>query len=100
MLLIGRAEEMATLRGLVEQMQDGTSRACVITGAAGLGKSALVNNLVGELRESPDKNNVPRVLFAQSSSVMGSRPLYTARQFLRRWERAAGACKVGTVCTP
>jgi len=47
-VLIGRASERAQLEGLLEQATEGTGRAVLVTGDAGIGKSRLVAEFVSK----------------------------------------------------
>jgi adenylate cyclase len=49
--LVGRQEELATLRQAVEEAVEGSGRVCVISGEAGIGKSRLSSRVV-ELAEA------------------------------------------------
>ena len=46
-MLYGRADELATLKGLVDAAREGNSQALVVRGEPGIGKSALVTELKG-----------------------------------------------------
>ena len=48
-LLVGRQAELDTLRGALERAADGNGQALTVVGAAGLGKSRLIHDFVGEL---------------------------------------------------
>ncbi|MFD8594421.1 ATP-binding protein [Kitasatospora sp. NPDC059646] len=46
--LVGRARESGVLDGLLREVRDGRSRALVVRGEAGVGKSALLDRLAGQ----------------------------------------------------
>ena len=50
MELVGRHRERAVLDRLIEAVRAGESRALVVSGEAGVGKTALLDYLAGKLR--------------------------------------------------
>jgi len=48
-VLVGRQAELNTLRGALQRAADGNGQALTVVGAAGLGKSRLIHDFVGEL---------------------------------------------------
>ena len=46
MRLLGRADECAVLEGLIDDVRRGDSRALVLRGEAGIGKTALLDYLI------------------------------------------------------
>ncbi|MBV9533090.1 MAG: AAA family ATPase [Bradyrhizobium sp.] len=50
-VLVGRQQELSTLRSALERVADGHGQALTVVGAAGLGKSRLIHDFVVELSE-------------------------------------------------
>jgi DNA-binding winged helix-turn-helix (wHTH) protein len=49
--LVGRAQSLATMRKLLERARGGRGGLCLVTGESGVGKTRLVEELVGEARD-------------------------------------------------
>ncbi|ETX00934.1 MAG: hypothetical protein ETSY2_38100, partial [Candidatus Entotheonella gemina] len=53
-ILVGRTEELAQLQGSLEQARQGQRQLVLLSGEAGMGKSALVETFVGSLAQGPE----------------------------------------------
>src|SRR4051812_29589307 len=72
MTLVGRADECAALDGLVEDIRRGESRALVLRGEAGIGKTALLRYLI----ESASDLTVDRAVGVESEMELAFASLH------------------------
>jgi len=97
--LVGRTAELGQLQDQWQMLQMGQGQAVVVTGGAGIGKTALTSAFAQTVRAEESK---PVVMLIKASEQRKSSPLYTAAQVLKRWasdelgERAQGGVRSRT----
>lgn len=79
--MIGRAEELATLVGLVDEVGAGRPRIALVVAEPGLGKSRLLQALRGVVE---DRGDAVIWFEGQCSALTSSTPLAPVTQFIRR----------------
>jgi len=80
--LVGRTAELGQLEDQWQMLQMGQGQAVVVTGGAGIGKTALTSAFAQNLRAEESK---PVVMLLKASEHRKSSPLFTAAQVLKRW---------------
>ena len=83
--LVGRKAELGQLQDSWSMLQMGQGQAIVVTGGAGIGKTALTSAFAQGLRGEESK---PLVMLLKASEHRKSSPLFTAAQVLKRWASA------------
>ena len=83
--LVGRTAELRQLQDQWQMLQMGQGQAVVVTGGAGIGKTALTSAFAQGMRTDESK---PVVMLLKASEHRKSSPLYTAAQVLKHWASA------------
>jgi len=83
--LVGRKAELGQLEDQWQMLLMGQGQAVVVTGGAGIGKTALTSAFAQNVRAEESK---PVVMLLKASEHRKSSPLYTAAQVLKRWASA------------
>jgi len=83
--LVGRTAELGQLQEQWQMLQMGQGQAVVVTGGAGIGKTALTSAFAQGVRADEFK---PVVMLLKASEHRKSSPLFTAAQVLKRWALA------------
>jgi len=83
--LVGRTAELGQLEDQWQMLQMGQGQAVVVTGGAGIGKTALTSAFAQGMRTDESK---PVVMLLKASEHRKSSPLYTAAQVLKHWASA------------
>jgi len=83
--LVGRTAELGQLEDQWQMLQMGQGQAVVVTGGAGIGKTALTSAFAQGVRADESK---PVVMLLKASEHRKSSPLFTAAQVLKRWASA------------
>jgi len=83
--LVGRTAELGQLEDQWQMLQMGQGQAVVVTGGAGIGKTALTSAFAQNLRAEESK---PVVMLLKASEHRKSSLLFTAAQVLKRWASA------------
>ncbi len=82
--LVGRQDEMARLRLIVDQVRDGRGQIVLLNGEAGLGKSRLIAELRAEwLASQPQDQELPRWTEMSATSYSTGRPYGTFENQMR-----------------
>jgi len=83
--LVGRTAELGQLEDQWQMLQMSQGQAVVVTGGAGIGKTALTSAFAQTVRGSEGK---PVVMLLKASEHRKDSPLFTAAQVLKRWASA------------
>jgi len=83
--LVGRRAELGQLEDQWQMLEMGQGQAVVVTGGAGIGKTALTSAFAQQIRTESSK---PVVMLLKASEHRKSSPLFTAAQVLKRWASA------------
>jgi len=83
--LVGRKAELGQLQDSWSMLQMGQGQAVVVTGGAGIGKTALTSAFAQNVRAEESK---PVVMLLKASEHRKDSPLFTAAQVLKRWASA------------
>jgi len=79
---VGRDEEQSQMMDAWNMVALSSGQAVVLTGDAGVRKSALTMHVIGEIAEGEAK---PLVMLCRSASHRKDTPMYTGAQMLKRW---------------